>query len=485
MLWTEKYRPSKINEIVADKEIIDKVVEWAKKWIENSWKPLLLSGPPGVGKTSIVLALANTMGWEIVEMNASDQRNWEIIEKVVGEGAFNETISKEGEFLSTKYGRMKLIVLDEVDNIHKKEDVGGETALIRILKKRPRQPLVLIANDPYKLSLELRKLCDFIELKKLTKKQILKVLQKICEKEGIECKKEALDKIAENAGGDLRAAINDLQAIAEGKNSISIEDIVIGKRAQEVEIFRLLQKIFKTNYSAYGDAMVIDEAPEDLIQWIEENLPLEYQEKSLLAGYIAISRADVFLGRVRRRQAYQLWKYATFLMTDGVQQIREEKKSGFIRYKRPQIWQLLFQTKQKREIRDRILKKISIYSHLSTKKANSEMLPIISFLLRTIDIERSARIVTFYEFSKEELEFLIGEKSKEVFEFIEKNNLHRIDETWLNSKRVPGEIEEEVEELKELKKYNERKEFRETLKGEEKGKEERKAKSLTLEDFFS
>ncbi|MEM0215863.1 MAG: AAA family ATPase, partial [Archaeoglobaceae archaeon] len=143
MLWTEKYRPKTLKDIVASEEIISKVLEWAKNWEKGPWKPLLLAGPPGIGKTSLAIALANTMKWEIVELNASDQRNWQIISKIVGEGAFNETISDEGEFLSSRSGRLKLIVLDEVDNIHKKEDVGGESALIRIIKRKPRQPLIL------------------------------------------------------------------------------------------------------------------------------------------------------------------------------------------------------------------------------------------------------------------------------------------------------------------------------------------------------
>lgn len=481
MLWTEKYRPETINEVVAEKEIIAKVTEWAKKWIEGSYKPLLLAGPPGVGKTSIALALANTMKWEFVELNASDQRNLQTIEKIVGAGAFNETISNEGEFLSSKNGRLKLIILDEVDNIHKKEDFGGESALIRIIKRGPRQPMILIANDPYKLSPELRKLCEFVEFKRLTKTQIVKVLQKICVKEGIECEKSVLEKIAENAAGDLRAAINDFQAIAEGRSDIAAEDIVVGKRTQEIDIFKLLQKIFKTNYSAYADAMLLDEAPEDLIQWIEENLPLEYGGKDLFKGYLALSRADIFLGRVKRRQSYRLWKYVTYLMTNGLQQMREGKKSGFTRYKRPEIWQFLFQTKQKREIRDKILKKISTYSHLSTEKAKTEILPFIILLLKNLNIEKSAKISAFYDFSREDLEFLVGEKTGEILEFIERNRLHRVDETWLSVKEErTAEVAKSLESLTEMDRE------REMKRGEEeREKRERKAKSLTLDDFFS
>ncbi|MEM2121032.1 MAG: replication factor C large subunit [Archaeoglobaceae archaeon] len=477
MLWTEKYRPETINDVVADKDTITKILDWAKKWLESSYKPLLLAGPPGTGKTSIALALAKTMKWEFIELNASDQRNLQVIERIVGAGAFNETISNEGEFLSSKSGKFKLIILDEVDNIHKKEDFGGESALIRIIKKKPRQPMVLIANDPYRLSLELRRLCEFIEFRRLTKTQIVKVLQRICAKEGIECEKSVLESIAENAGGDLRAAINDLQAIAEGKKKITAEDLVVGKRTQEIDIFKLLQKIFKTNYSAYADAMLLDESPEDLIQWIEENLPLEYEGKDLFRGYLALSRADIFIARVKRRQSYRMWKYATYLMTNGVQQMREGKKSGFTKYKRPEIWQFLFQTKQKREVRDRILKKISTNSHLSTGKAKAEMLPFITLLLNNLEVEKSAKISAFYEFSREDLEFLVGKRAGEVFEFIEKNRLHRIDETWIGVEKGQSAEIAEPEGFETETRGEERR--------EEEDKKDRKAKSLTLDDFFS
>ncbi|TDA25767.1 MAG: replication factor C large subunit [Archaeoglobi archaeon] len=469
MLWTEKYRPKNLDEVVVSKEALSKVLEWAKKWQNGTWRPLLLAGPPGIGKTSLAIALANTMKWEYVEMNASDQRNWQIINKIVGEGAFNETISNEGEFLSSKSGRLKLIILDEVDNIHKKEDTGGESALIRIIKKRPRQPIILIANDPYQLSNELRKLCEFLELKRLTKTQILKVLQEICKREGIKCEKEVLDGIAENAEGDLRAAINDLQAIAEGKKEIGPEDLVVSKRTREVDVFKVLQKIFKTKYPPYADVWLLDESPEDLIQWIEENIPLEYSGEDLFKGYLALSRADIFIGRVKRRQFYRLWKYATYLMTTGVQQIRKETRPGFTKYRRPQIWQFMFQTKQKRELRDMVLKKISNYSHLSTEKAKTEMLPILILLLKNLEVEKAAKIAAFYQFNREELEFLVGERAGEIADFIEENRLHRIDESWISV-----EAEERLESgAKE-----------EELKDKQKPKE-KKVKDLTLDSFFS
>ncbi|AAB90051.1 replication factor C large subunit [Archaeoglobus fulgidus] len=479
MLWVEKYRPKTLEEVVADKSIITRVIKWAKSWKRGS-KPLLLAGPPGVGKTSLALALANTMGWEAVELNASDQRSWRVIERIVGEGAFNETISDEGEFLSSRIGKLKLIILDEVDNIHKKEDVGGEAALIRLIKRKPAQPLILIANDPYKLSPELRNLCEMINFKRLTKQQVARVLERIALKEGIKVDKSVLLKIAENAGGDLRAAINDFQALAEGKEELKPEDVFLTKRTQEKDIFRVMQMIFKTkNPAVYNEAMLLDESPEDVIHWVDENLPLEYSGVELVNAYEALSRADIFLGRVRRRQFYRLWKYASYLMTVGVQQMKEEPKKGFTRYRRPAVWQMLFQLRQKREMTRKILEKIGKYSHLSMRKARTEMFPVIKLLLKELDVDKAATIAAFYEFTKEELEFLVGEKGDEIWKYVEKHGMHRIeDETFLESfvKAEKEEKEESVEEVAEEKPEEEREEPRARKKA---------GKNLTLDSFFS
>ncbi len=480
MLWVEKYRPKTIEEVVADKNIISKVIKWAKSWKRGS-KPLLLAGPPGVGKTSLALALANTMGWEVVELNASDQRSWRIIERIVGESAFNETISDEGEFLSSRAGRLKLIILDEVDNIHKKEDVGGEAALIRLIKRKPAQPLILIANDPYKLSPELRNLCEMVNFKRLTKHQMARVLERIALKEGIKVDKKVLLQIAENAGGDLRAAINDFQALAEGKEELKPEDVFLTKRTQEKDIFKVMQMIFKTkNPAVYNEAMLLDESPEDVIHWVEENVPLEYLGMELVNAYGALSRADIFLGRVRKRQYYRLWKYASYLMTVGVQQAKEKPKKGFTRYRRPVVWQMLFQLRSKREMMRKILEKIGKYSHLSRRKARTEMFPTIKLLLRELDVDKAATIAAFYELTKEELEFLVGERAAEIWEYIEKHGLHRIeDETFLESFTKADKISETISETRK-----EREEEEEERK-EVRTKKKKAGKNLTLDSFFS
>ena len=118
--WTEKYRPQSLEEIIGNHQALMTMREWGRNWQQGKpkKKALVLVGGPGVGKTSAALALAHDMGWEQVELNASDARNERIIKKIALAGGINETFTTEGSFVSSKKGKNKLIILDEADNLY-------------------------------------------------------------------------------------------------------------------------------------------------------------------------------------------------------------------------------------------------------------------------------------------------------------------------------------------------------------------------------
>jgi replication factor C large subunit len=241
---------------------------------------------------------------------------------------------------------------------------------------------------------------------------MIPALKKIVELEGIKCELGVLEKITENANGDLRSAINDLQAIAQGKTVLKIDDIVTGERDSKENIFKVLVKILKgTNIrEAHEATFHLDENPDDLIQWMDENLPLEYTSPDDLSkGYYYLGRASVFLGRVKRRQNYNMWRYASVLMTAGVIVARSHRYGGFVKYQPPSLWRKLGQTKGMRQVRDSTAKKIGTYCHVSMSFTRSQLFPFFKLLIA--NEKYAPNITAALGFEPEELAFLLDSKS--------------------------------------------------------------------------
>ncbi len=401
--WTEKYRPRTLSEVVGHNKAIEELKTWARSWVKGipENRAIVLYGKAGIGKTTTAYALAMEMGWEMIELNASDQRTADIIEKVAGSASQMGTL--EGTI-------RRLIIMDEADNIHGNADRGGERAIVELIK-RTSQPIILIANELYDMSPGLRAACKPIQFNAVMSRSMVPALRRIAEAERIKCDQGILEKISGNANGDLRSAINDLQAIAQGKDSISIEDIITGDRDSKENIFKYLIKVFKSLdiVEAHNAAFNLDENPENLIQWIDENLPIEYIDRNdLVEGYYYLGKASLFLGRVRRRQNYNMWRYASVLMTSGVMIARSHRYTGFVKYQSPSLWRKLGQTKGMRKIRDSVARKIGAHCHVSMSFVRSSLMPFFRDLLNN---ELSAPGVSaLLGLEPEEVAFLLGTK---------------------------------------------------------------------------
>ncbi|MCX8206212.1 MAG: replication factor C large subunit [Methanothrix sp.] len=397
--WAEKYRPRSLDGILGNAKAVAEIRAWARAWDEGrpEVKCLILYGPPGVGKTSAALALASEMGWDHIELNASDQRTAEIIKSVAGPASQVSTFS----------GRRRLVILDEADNLHGTYDRGGAAAILKVIKDAT-QPVVLIANEYYNIEKPLRDACQGVQFRQIRAQTIASLLREICRSEGIECEPDAIMRIAEMSGGDLRSAINDLEAAARGLKHLRLEDVATSERDVRASIFKVLDSIFKGEdaRSALEATYQLDESPEDLIHWIDENLPVVYRDRELAKGFECLSRADIFLGRVKKRQNYTLWRYAAFLMTGGVRAVSSKVRKGYIQFRPPSLWKRLGQTRKARSVRDSAARKIAAHCHVSTSYARSELLHFIGALLKSKNI--GAAVAATLGLNIEEIAMLTG-----------------------------------------------------------------------------
>lgn len=404
--WAEKYRPQTLSQVVGHPTAIEEIRNWAESWSEGipRNRAILLYGGAGSGKTSSAYALAHDMGWEIVEMNASDRRTKSKIEEIAGAGSRMDTLS----------GKKRLIILDEADNIYGREDKGGEKAIIDMIKKT-NQPIILTANELYDMGIGLRNACKNIQFRSISGSSIAMVLKKIAESEGVVCKTGVIEKLVENASGDLRSAINDLQAISQGKKEIEVKDLIMGERDTKENIFKVLGKIFKgTNIIEARDATFgLDEDPESFIQWIDENLPIEYTRPVDLAeGYKYLGRASLFLARVRRRQNYGMWRYANTLMTSGMVVVGADNKyKGYSKFQPPSIRRLLGQSKTTRAVRNSVAQKIGNRCHVSASMVRSQLMDFFRMLIGNSG--HAAGVAAWLDLDDTEISYILTKKSGE------------------------------------------------------------------------
>lgn len=412
--WTVKHKPSSLSEIVGNTEAVNVFVEWIKSWDKGPPKKrcAFIYGPPGIGKTVTVEAAANDFKMEFVEKNASDYRTEEAVNRFAG--------------LASQYGSLfggkRLILLDELDGLTGTSDRGGIKAITDIAKTA-QCPIVLIAGNAYDPRFSyLRNYCLLIEFKKPPAGEVAKRLKQISGEEGIAADDEALKFIAQRSGGDLRSAVNDLQALGQGKKRLSYDDVSwMGYRDRQDSIFNVLRMIFygKTVSSAKQAMNMADIDNDMLFEWIYENVPAHFTEPHDLARAMeALAMADVYRGRIRRTQDWSMMRYVVDYMTGGIATARvNSKSSGWIPFKFPGRIMMLSRSRAERAARLDIGKKIKRKCHISAVRASKEFLPYLRIIFKN-DPVMAAGIARWLELDPEMVENIAGseDKAKPVLE---------------------------------------------------------------------
>ena len=389
--WTERYRPTTLSAVRGNNKARDALEEWADTWADHG-EAAVIHGSPGVGKTSAAHALANDKGWPVLEMNASDARTADEIERFAGRAASNSTLG----------GERQLVVLDEADNLHRHKDRGGAAAMTRVVKDAA-QPVVLIANDYYEMSTGLRNACQEIEFRDISARSIVPVLRDICRQEGVEFDEAVLERIAEANRGDLRGAIKDTQSrVRAGRIRAEGSE---GERDRTEDIFSFLDAVLKEQSAedALQTAYAADETPDDLLLWIEDKVPKVYEGAELADAYERLADADVWLGRVRATQNYSYWRYATDNVAAGVAAVRQSDRGGWTRYGGAPYRSARDAT------RDYVAERIAETAAISTATARREMLPYLEAMTHHCrNRELTVRMTARYDLEVEHVAFVTG-----------------------------------------------------------------------------
>ena len=324
--WTNLYRPQKREDFVGNEAAVEAVEKWLKSW--KSKKPpkkraIFLYGPPGIGKTSIAQVLANEHGFDLIEVNASDMRNKNSLEEVLGK-AIKQNV--------TIFGKRRLILLDEMDGLSGTNDRGGISFIAKAIDESV-SPIILVANTvkenmESKFSSILRKVTS-VEFKPLTFQNVYQKLEKIASEQGVTVHQDVLDMIAVKTDGDMRSAIVDLETVSRGKKSVMPSDgDILSKRDRQDITPNILNKIFSAT-SLWEARQTIRQSMisyDDLYDWIYENIPTVIDDPAeRVKALEMMARADIHQRRARTFD-YRLLKYMFDLMTGGIAFSREKSE---------------------------------------------------------------------------------------------------------------------------------------------------------------
>ncbi|MFW9925176.1 MAG: replication factor C large subunit [Candidatus Thorarchaeota archaeon] len=384
--WTERYRPRSLNQLVGNEAVVKDFLKWIKSWEQGIPKKrgILLVGPSGTGKTAIVGAVANDLGFEVVEFNASDKRNKESIETQVARSALQQTLD----------GRPRIILLDEVDGLSGTSDRGGVGAILKIIENSAH-PIVMTANDPQSSKLkDISRKCHVLSFEPLDDDSMLRVLQMISEDSQNKVSLNLLESIIKNAGGDLRAAISDFEALTEGR--IDDAEISLGTRDVRRSIVQTLRRMFMLTDETAARVIVseTDVDHDSLLLWLEENIHLHLSTPSELEeGFEALSMADLYLGRIMRQQNWKLLSYVYDFLSVGVVSSRRKTPYRRVEYTEP-IWPLLiWKGNMKREKKAELISKMALAAGISMDNAYEKCVRVVESIIeisprQLMDFER-------------------------------------------------------------------------------------------------
>jgi replication factor C large subunit len=326
------------------------------------------------------------MDSEIFELNASDLRNRISLQETLKPAIEQKSLIKKN----------KIILVDEVDGISV-SDYGGLGELLSLIELTSF-PVIITANDVWGKKLSaLRKKSELVQLKEINYRTIKEILIDVLRKEKKFIDGDILTKISIKSKGDIRAAINDVQT----ESGVEKPGVEVGERNKESDIFNVLRMIFKgkTQNELLRAFDSLKMPMDEIMLWVEKNIPLEYSGKELARAFDLLSKADVFKGRIYKQQYWRFMVYENIFLSYGISASKKETRFGFTSYKKPDRILKIWLNNQRTSKKKSIAKKYAKFVHIGTKRAMSEFGMIQKFL-KNPTIQQELRL------SEDEIEYV-------------------------------------------------------------------------------
>jgi replication factor C subunit 1 len=284
-LLVDKYAPTSIADIIGHKDVIKQITDWLSSWSYK--KPgLLITGPPGIGKTSMIHCIAQSQGYKVTEYNASDARSIRVLRGLIS--------------LGMKRLQQEVIVMDEIDGLSERGGVGEIADLIR----KSLSPMICIANEcPPKLK-PIISACTHIKCSRPVKSTIAAAIVAIAKKENIAISKADIEKLCEENGNDIRSILNRLDFYREDLMGNANKDATL-----RLDLFSATQKLIgnrRTTLDQAADFVYVDYFMVPLM--VQEAYVAASKDslEHIVAASEFISDGDLFQRRLQKSQDWSL-----------------------------------------------------------------------------------------------------------------------------------------------------------------------------------